>query len=105
MASRPLTKILGVTQTLAQLGVVRPDQVSALFSELRARFNDQLAACVDLMDVGVAQVDWLGRKSGVVSAITDHWLKPAPPDLKRTVGAALNELRAHVEQKIEERRT
>jgi phenylalanyl-tRNA synthetase alpha chain len=105
MANRPLTKILGVTQTLAQLGVVRPEQISVLFSELRARFNDELAACVDLTDVGVTQVDWLGRKSGVISAITDNWLKPAPPELKRTVGAALNELRAHVEEKIEERRT
>ena len=47
---------------------------------------------------------WLGRKSGVLAQITDNWLKPAPPDLKRAVGAGLNELRAHVESQIESRR-
>ena len=47
---------------------------------------------------------WLGRKSGVLALITDNWLKPASAELKRVVGAALNELRGHVEAKIEERR-
>jgi len=47
---------------------------------------------------------WLGRKSGVLTQITDNWLKPATLDLKRAVGAALNELRAHVESQIEARR-
>src|SRR5277367_3866013 len=47
---------------------------------------------------------WLGRKSGVLAQITDNWLKPASPELKRGVGAALNELRGHAEAKIEERR-
>ena len=44
---------------------------------------------------------WLGRKSGVLTQITDNWLKPAGPALKPAVGAALNQLRAHVEPKIE----
>jgi phenylalanyl-tRNA synthetase alpha chain len=46
---------------------------------------------------------WLGRKSGVLTRVTDNWLKPASPELKRAVGAALNELRAHVEAVVEER--
>jgi Aminoacyl tRNA synthetase class II, N-terminal domain len=37
-------------------------------------------------------------------AITDKWLKPATQELKRVVGQDLNQLRAHVESKIEERR-
>ena len=36
--------------------------------------------------------------------ITDNWLKPAPPDLKRVVGQELNKLKAHVEAALEERR-
>ena len=47
---------------------------------------------------------WLGRKSGVLTQITDNWLKPATPELKRVVGAELNKLRAHVEAQIEARR-
>ena len=98
------TKILGATQTLAQLGVTRPTEVPPLFAELRARFEDEVARCVDLMDLGVTQVDWLGRKYGVLSAITDNWLKPAPQELKPVVGKGLNELKTHIENVIERRR-
>ena len=49
-------------------------------------------------------VQWTGRKSGILSQITDNWLKPAPPDLKRVVGQELNKLKAHVEAVIEEKR-
>src|SRR5262249_55677570 len=48
---------------------------------------------------------WLGRKSGVLTLITDNWLKPASPELKRVVGQELNQLRAQVESQIESRRT
>src|SRR5262249_60156974 len=47
---------------------------------------------------------WLGRKSGVLTLITDNWLKPASPELKRVVGQELNQLRAYVESQIESRR-
>src|SRR5262249_47434989 len=47
---------------------------------------------------------WLGRKSGVLTLVTDNWLKLAPPELKRVVGQELNQLRAHVESAIEARR-
>jgi phenylalanyl-tRNA synthetase alpha chain len=47
---------------------------------------------------------WLGRKSGVLTQITENWLKPATAELKRAVGQQLNELRAHVETQIEARR-
>ena len=39
----------------------------------------------------------------MLSQITDNWLKPAPPELKRVVGQELNELKAHVEAALEER--
>ena len=40
----------------------------------------------------------------MLSLITDNWLKPAPPELKRVVGQELNKLKAHVEGALEERR-
>ncbi len=40
----------------------------------------------------------------MLAQITDNWLKPATLELKRVVGQELNQLRAHVESKVEERR-
>ena len=40
----------------------------------------------------------------MLTQITDNWLKPATPELKRAVGQALNELKAHVEAALESQR-
>ncbi len=47
----------------------------------------------------------LGARSGVLSLITDNWLKPASPELKRVVGQELNKLKAHVEATLQQRRS
>ncbi|MBZ5528554.1 MAG: phenylalanine--tRNA ligase subunit alpha [Acidobacteriia bacterium] len=91
-------------KTLAALGVAQAGPVAALFAELRARFAADVAAAGSEEAWKQLRDFWLGRKSGVLTHITDNWLKPAAPELKRAVGAALNELRAHVEGQIEERR-
>ncbi len=77
-------------RTLADLGVTRPDQVASLFAEVRAQFDAK--ASEDFIEILWKEWrdQWLGRKSGFLSRITDNWLKPAAPDLKRTVGACLN---------------
>jgi phenylalanyl-tRNA synthetase alpha chain len=89
---------------LAQLGVSQTDQVPPLFAEVRTRFDAESSAAHDESSWKQFRDAWLGRKSGVLALVTDNWLKPSPPDLKRAVGAALNELRAHVESQIEARR-
>src|SRR5580700_11507949 len=91
-------------ETLAALGVTQPNQVAPLFAEIRSRFDLESAAIHDEATWNITKVMWLGRKSGILAQITDNWLKPASPDLKRAVGAGLNELRAHVESQIESRR-
>jgi phenylalanyl-tRNA synthetase alpha chain len=91
-------------KTLAALGVTQPDHVAPLFAEVRARFDVEISRTHDEPNWNITKVMWLGRKSGVLAQITDNWLKPASPDLKRAVGAGLNELRAHVESQIESRR-
>jgi phenylalanyl-tRNA synthetase alpha chain len=93
-----------ISKRLAELGVADSERLSPLFAEVRARFDADAAMATDENSWKVFRDAWLGRKSGVLALITDNWLKPAPPELKRVVGAALNELRAHVEAKIEERR-
>jgi phenylalanyl-tRNA synthetase alpha chain len=92
------------SKNLQELGVTQPSQVDALFAEVQSRFDAESSK--EFIEILWKEFrdEWLGRKSGVLSQITDNWLQPAPPELKRAVGAALNKLRAAVESKIEERR-
>lgn len=91
-------------KTLSALGIAQSGPVAALFAELRARFDADVAAATGEEAWKQLRDSWLGRKSGVLAHVTDNWLKPAAPELKRSVGAALNDLRAHVEAQIEARR-
>lgn len=91
-------------KTLATLGVTQPEQVAPLFAEIRADFDAGISPVHSEASFKQFRDAWLGRKSGVLSGITDNWLKPATPELKRAVGAGLNELRSHVETQIEARR-
>jgi phenylalanyl-tRNA synthetase alpha chain len=91
-------------QSLPTLDAGTPEQVAARFVELRGRFEDQAAGARDENAWKSLRDNWLGRKSGVLTQITDTWLKPAKPELKRAVGQALNELKAHVEAALETRR-
>jgi len=90
-------------QTLAQLGVNSPEKIPAMFEELRAEFDRELSSATDDTNWKSVRDAWLGRKSGVISQVTDNWLKPAAPDLKRVVGQELNQLKAHVESALAER--
>jgi phenylalanyl-tRNA synthetase alpha chain len=98
------TSDLGLDKTLTALGVTQADQLAPLFTAVRARFDSEASAAHDESAWKQFRDAWLGRKSGVLTRITDNWLKPATPELKRVVGAGLNELRAHVESQIESRR-
>src|SRR5229473_2067430 len=44
---------------------------------------------------------WLGRKAGVLTLITENWLKSAAPALKPIVGQSLNQLKRHIEESLE----
>jgi len=92
------------SQTLAALGVTQPDQLAPLFAEIRARFDADATAAHDEAAWKQFRDAWLGRKSGVLTQVTDNWLKPTTPELKRVVGLELNKLREHVESEIEARR-
>src|SRR5467141_5354947 len=89
---------------LVHLGITRPEELSALFADLRGRFDADCASAHDESSWKQFRDAWLGRKSGALTQITDNWLKPATQELKRVVGQELNHLRAHVESTIEERR-
>ena len=97
MANDPTTK------TLAELGVSEPAEVPRWFDEVRAQFaSETYAPNADEQSWEELRAAWLGRKSGVLTRITENWLKTASPALRPTVGKCLNELRAHVEWRLEE---
>jgi phenylalanyl-tRNA synthetase alpha chain len=43
---------------------------------------------------------WLGRKTGVLTQINEQWLRVAPKEAKRNVGAHVNQLRLEVETRV-----
>jgi phenylalanyl-tRNA synthetase alpha chain len=91
-------------KTLAELGVVDASGVARQFADVRSQFAADLEAKQNDNQWEELRGAWTGRKSGVLSRITDNWLKPARPELKRAVGQALNDLKAHVEAALESRR-
>jgi len=91
-------------RALAPLDAATPEQVVVRFAALRVQFDRDTASAKDENGWKMLRDAWLGRKSGVLTQITDTWLKPAKPEIKRAVGQALNELKAHVEAALESRR-
>src|ERR1700678_3940415 len=77
-------------QTLAQLGADSPAKVTPLFGELSSAFDRDAAQDIASIDLGITRVKWLGRKSGILSEITENWLKPASKPGKTPQGARPN---------------
>ncbi|MGA8037114.1 MAG: phenylalanine--tRNA ligase subunit alpha [Candidatus Acidiferrales bacterium] len=101
-----MTEKSTVEQTLASLGDTTPAQVAARFAEVSARFDQQATAnSANAENWRAFLVAWTGRKSGELTKITDNWLKPASPDLKRAVGQELNKLKAHIDAIVAEKQT
>jgi phenylalanyl-tRNA synthetase alpha chain len=93
------------TLTLTQLDSGTAEAVTAKFAQVRERFDREVASQTsDPEQWKSFVVAWTGRKSGVLSQITDNWLKSAPKELKPVVGQELNKLKAHVESTLESRR-
>ena len=89
-------------KSLTELGVTDSAAVAKLFAEVRGRFEEQLSGKTpDEASYTTLKNAWLGRKSGVLTSITENWLKSAPPVLKPIVGQSLNDLKRHIESGLE----
>ena len=87
------------------MGDTTPERVVARFAEVREEFDRQAVThSNDPESWRLFVIYWTGRKSGVLSQITDNWLKPASKELKPIVGQELNKLKTHVEATLEEKR-
>ena len=96
------------SQTLQQLGASEPAALEELFERLARALEQetaQLPASGGAEVLEALRVRWLGRKQGIVRAITYGWLNGAPPELKRIIGQKLNVLRTTAERLLTEKRT
>ena len=75
----------------------------ARFAELRHQFDKEIAESSDRASWERFLVRWTGRKAGILSLITNNWLKPASPDMKRVVGQELNQVKTSIESALAER--
>jgi phenylalanyl-tRNA synthetase alpha chain len=89
---------------LPPLDAASPEQVVVRFAGLRAQFDQDSASATTENAWKALRDSWVGRKSGLLTQVTDAWLKPAKPELKRAIGQSLNELKGHVEAALESRR-
>jgi phenylalanyl-tRNA synthetase alpha chain len=96
-------------KTLSELGVTDEAGVLALFREVQAAMESErqvwLSTTGELWSRNALDSEqhedrkvhlrdrWLSRKHGILSAISDHWLKSAPREIKPIVGRKFNELR------------
>jgi phenylalanyl-tRNA synthetase alpha chain len=69
--------------------------------------NDCIHACEAEADVVQTETEsktfrdrWLGRKTGILTQINEQWLRAAPKDAKKNVGAHVNELRLQIETRV-----
>ena len=91
-------------QALERLGARTPEVVAELFAEARQRFDEEaIVHSSDRESLQAFVLRWTGRKAGILTQITNNWLKTAPPELKPAVGQELNKLKAHIESVIAER--
>ena len=84
-------------KTLAELGVKSPEEVRGLFEQVRERFDAEANRNHDPANWNITRQMWLGRKSGILTQISENWLKPSSIELKRAVGESLNKFKEHVE--------
>ncbi len=93
------------SETLAELGATSPEAVREKFAVLQARFDADIARRgSDADEQPALAAEWTGRKAGALTRIAEHWLRPAPAELKRVVGQEFQKLKAHVESVLEQKR-
>src|SRR3954468_6730111 len=70
-------------------------------AELTSACEQEGAAVRDEGELKAFPDRWMARKNGILTQINDAWLKTAPKEAKRDVGALVNALKESVEQQIE----
>ena len=89
------------TYTVPKLEDFSPAALDNAVTDLRSALEEESIAIDSEADYKVFRDRWMARKNGVLTQINDLWLKAAPNEAKREVGRRVNELRAVVEERVE----
>jgi phenylalanyl-tRNA synthetase alpha chain len=90
-------------QTLQQQGIKNEAELSGLFQLVSEAFKEDIASDIDELDLEITRLNWLGRKTGILTWISDHWVRKAPPEFKRQVGRLFNGLKNEIEMAFQSR--
>jgi phenylalanyl-tRNA synthetase alpha chain len=87
--------------TVPKLTDFSPEALQKAATELTSACEHEAGAVRNEADLKTFRDRWMARKNGILSQINDLWLKGAPKEAKRDVGALVNSLKEKVEQQIE----
>ncbi len=90
---------------IPHLGGFGEADLDAAFGKIAAEVDDS-AKALSSSDTTEAleqfRLHWLGRKQGRLKAISDAWLKTAPPEARKLIGQRFNQLKEEIEQRLDE---
>ena len=87
--------------SVPQLDDFSPAALDAAAKELIAACEAESAAVKSDAEWKEFRDRWMARKNGILTQINEGWLKAAPKEAKRDVGARVNEIKNSVEQTVE----
>jgi phenylalanyl-tRNA synthetase alpha chain len=91
-----------VPYTVPKLTDYSPSALDKAGEELVSAVTCESAAVSTESDWKEFRDRWMARKNGVLTQLNDLWLKASPKDAKRDVGQRVNQLKAQVEQVVEQ---
>ena len=86
---------------IPQLAGYGETALDAAFSSIAAEVEQSSQSLSGADAVEQFRLHWLGRKQGRLKAISDAWLKSAPPDAKRQIGQRFNRLKELIEMRLD----
>jgi phenylalanyl-tRNA synthetase alpha chain len=84
--------------TVPKLDDFSPAALDRAAASLIAECESESADVKDEAAYKLFRDRWMARKNGVLTQINDEWLKAAPKDAKRDVGARVNSIKTAVEE-------
>jgi phenylalanyl-tRNA synthetase alpha chain len=84
--------------SIPQLGSFTTEALDAAFGALSAQVQSSAAALSTLEQQEQFRLEWLGRKHGRLKAVSDAWLKTAPPEARKEIGRRFNELKQQIDE-------
>ena len=78
------------------------DNYDTAFSELEQQARLAAAALDTSEAIEAFRLNWLGRKQGQLKQLSDSWLKAAPVEQRKILGARFNQLKSLIESLLEQ---